>query len=76
MIKFVKSTLLFLSGVLVMGSCSTDWTLDDSEKMTVRFTSDKNGEVDRVGSKTADKGSILYSVATAVEGYELAGWFN
>ncbi|MGL5957743.1 MAG: InlB B-repeat-containing protein [Phocaeicola sp.] len=77
MIKLIKSTFFVLSGALAMSSCFTDSLLEEGpEKISIRFVSGDNGDISLSGSNTADRGSVLYSVATAMEGYEFAGWHD
>ncbi|MGL5957109.1 MAG: InlB B-repeat-containing protein, partial [Phocaeicola sp.] len=76
MIKLIKSTLFILSGTLVMSSCFNEKALEEVEAMTVKFASGDNGSITLADEQTGEKGSLLFSVAQPMDGYEFAGWYN
>ncbi|MGL5981572.1 MAG: InlB B-repeat-containing protein [Phocaeicola sp.] len=75
MFKLIKSTLLVLSGVLAISSCSTENVVEEPTKMSVTFAADKNGVVKPSGQQSGDAGSTIFSVAKADGDYLLEGWY-
>ncbi|MGL5981571.1 MAG: InlB B-repeat-containing protein [Phocaeicola sp.] len=76
MFKLIKSTLLVLSGVLAMSSCSTENVVEEPTKMSVTFAAGENGSVDPSGTQTKNAGDTIVSVAKAEPGYLLDGWYD
>ncbi|MGL5980707.1 MAG: InlB B-repeat-containing protein, partial [Phocaeicola sp.] len=76
MFKVIKSTLLVLSGVLAMSSCSKENAVEAPTKMSVTFSAGDNGEVEPEGEQSGNEGNSIYSVATAKTNYALEGWYD
>ncbi|MGL5957948.1 MAG: InlB B-repeat-containing protein, partial [Phocaeicola sp.] len=76
MFKLIKSTLLVLSGVLAMSSCSKENVVEAPTKMSVTFGAGENGTVEPSGKQSGDAGSTISSVAKATAAdYALDGWY-
>ncbi|MGL5958919.1 MAG: InlB B-repeat-containing protein, partial [Phocaeicola sp.] len=76
MFKSIKSTLLILSGVLAMSSCSQEDVVEAPTKMSITFSAGANGTVEPEGEQSGNAESTISSVATANTNYALEGWYD